>query len=152
MRLSRLAQLLLAVAVVAGCGESLLAEDTSPGLRGKDGDSNGIRDDIDQLIDLKYANTPELKQAAQLKARALQSFMEATTQEEATRAADALGRSTTCVMQQLPGEENRSRRRFLSAELEAWTANTRERFLKYWQSSTLVSGAYFTLPPQPICY
>lgn len=59
MRLRRLAHLLLTVAAVASSGESLPVEDISPGLRGTDADFNGIRDDIDQLISMRYADIPD---------------------------------------------------------------------------------------------
>mgnify|MGYP003543664683 FL=1 len=40
-------------------------EDFTPGLKGIDSDSNGIRDDIDALILQKYADTPTIKKAAE---------------------------------------------------------------------------------------
>lgn len=126
-------------------------EDLSPGIKGPDADTNGIRDDIDQLIEEKYAETPEVKQAAQQKARALQKFMESTTRDEALSAGEELERSAACLMRTLPGEENYKRRRVLAKEIEAWTANTRERFVKYWDSNEVVSGSIFPQAVEPVC-
>jgi len=149
--------LFVIIAVLSGCSDQSdpadtePVEDLSPGIRGPDKDRNGIRDDIDQLIDGKYSDTRATKQAAQQKARALQQLMESTTRDEALSAGEELERSAACLMKMLPGEANYKRRRMLARELEAWTANTRERFVKYWDSNGLASGSIFPQAVEPVC-
>jgi small-conductance mechanosensitive channel len=123
---------------------------TSAGL--KDDNANGIRDDIDQLIQQKFSYTPEIKRAAEQEARALQQFMEATTKEEALKAAEQIARATSCTFKILSDPiRDYEKRQALSKELEAWTTNTKERLSKYLESSKLISGAYFMQPVEPVC-
>lgn len=128
-----------------------LPEDLSPGLKGQDQNANGIRDDIDQVIATEYSSTPELKKAAEMEAQGLQAFMQATTPKDAYVAANKLGISTECLFRALPGRANYERRHELSNRLEALTANTKERFEKYWASNGLISGATFSLPKEVVC-
>ena len=128
-------------------------EDMTAGLKGVDANNNGIRDDIDRLIALKYSGTPALKKAAEQKARALQKFMEASTKQQVLFAGDEIRRASRCVYKILP--ENTSSveklRDSLSKEVEALTANTKERFTKYWDSSALAGGSVFEQPAEPVC-
>ena len=128
-------------------------EDLTPGLKGVDADNNGIRDDIDRLIVKKYSTTPALKKATEQKARALQVFMEATTREKALAASDANGRAWACVRKRLPSADptNTEIMHVMSREIEALTANTKERFTKYWNSNKLIGGGYFSQPVEPVC-
>ena len=128
-------------------------EDLSTGLRGIDTDGNGIRDDIDRLIAKRFATTPQLKKAAEQKARALQKAMEATTREQALAAGDRIMRASACVYKTLPhstAEEVRYRQR-LSIEIEALTANTKERFKAYWAGAKLSGGAVYEQAREPVC-
>lgn len=130
-----------------------ISEDTSRGLKGRDRDGNGIRDDIDQLIAQKFSPSPEVKRAAEQKARALQAMMEASTKATVHKAVYELGRSTACIFKVIP--ENNAQdakiRQAISQEIEAYTANTRERLLKYMDSNRLAGGGYFSQPPEPVC-
>lgn len=137
-------------------------EDLSPGLKGVDANANGIRDDIDRLIANKFSATPAIKKAAEQTALALQLFMEATTKEQAYAAAGENSRSSACRMQILfplsydqysLTEKIEKQELFLgiSQEIEALTANTRERMVKYLASNKLVGGGVFPSPPQPVC-
>ncbi len=126
--------------------------DTSTGLKGTDENSNGIRDDIDHLIEQKFSDTPEIKRAAEQEARALQLFMEAQTKEEALKFAEQIGRATSCTFKILSHPvRDYETRQALSKQIEAWTTNTRERLIKYLESSKLISGAYFMQPVEPVC-
>jgi hypothetical protein len=128
-------------------------EDLTPGLMGVDADKNGIRDDIDRLIAQKYSVTPEMKKAAEQKARVLQKFMEAADKTQARLAGEEIGRAWSCVYKSFPNE-NAEGQKFLdqfSKEIEALTANTRERFTKYWNSNKLISGMVFSEEQGPVC-
>jgi len=125
---------------------------TAAGLTGIDDNANGIRDDIDQLIEQKFSYTPEIKRAAEQEARALQQFMEATTKEAALNAAEQMARATRCTFKILSDPiRDYEKRQALSKEMEAWTVNTKERLTKYLESSQLIGGAYFMQPVEPVC-
>ncbi|RZI43935.1 hypothetical protein EGT07_00425 [Herbaspirillum sp. HC18] len=128
-------------------------EDLTPGLKGIDADNNGIRDDIDRLIAKKYAATPAMKKAAQQEARALQKNMEATTRKEALAAGDEIMRAGACVDKVFPHATSQDEKFWLqmSKEIEALTANTKERFTAYWKAESLKSGAVFSQPDEPVC-
>ncbi|OAD18997.1 chromosome segregation ATPase [Candidatus Thiomargarita nelsonii] len=125
---------------------------TTAGLKGTDDNANGIRDDIDQLIEQKFSYSPEIKRAAEQEARALQHFMEVNTKEEALKAAEQIARATSCTFKILSDPiRDYEKRQALSKELEAWTTNTKERLSKYLESSQLIGGAYFMQPVEPVC-
>lgn len=128
-------------------------EDLTPGLRGIDSDGNGIRDDIDRLIAKKYSATSAVKKVAELQARALQRSMEATTREEAKSAGDEIFRASDCAYKYLPhaNEEDMKFREKMSTEIEALTANTKERLVAYWKAESLSSGMIFHSNRNPIC-
>lgn len=128
-------------------------EDMTPGLKGIDADGNGIRDDIDQLIAKKYSSTSMMKQVAELHARALQQSMETTTREQAKAAGNEIFRAGDCAYRYLPhaNEEDMKFREKMSAEIEALTANTKERFKAYWKGESLTSGMVFSSNPNPTC-
>lgn len=128
-------------------------EDMTPGLAGVDADKNGIRDDIDRLIAKKYASTPEIKRATEQVARSLQIFMEATTRQQALAAGDENARALECLWSKFvtPNSKNTQLAVAASKEIEALTANTKERFTKYWSSNKLVGGGYFSQPVGPVC-
>ncbi|MDM8561651.1 hypothetical protein [Candidatus Parabeggiatoa sp. HSG14] len=124
----------------------------SPKLKDTDDNANGIRDDIDKLIEQKFSYTPKIKRAAEQEARALQKFMEATTKEEALKSAEQIARATSCTFKILSDPiQDYDKRQYLAKELEAWTTNTKERLSKYLESSKLIRGAYFTQPIEPVC-
>jgi hypothetical protein len=128
-------------------------EDMSPGLKGVDADGNGIRDDIDRLIAKKYATNETMKKATEMQARALQKAMEATTPREARAAGNALMQAGSCVYKAFPHatSEQVKLREKMSIEIEALTANTRERFQAYWNGEKLAGGMVFNFPNEPIC-
>ncbi len=128
-------------------------EDMTAGLKGIDADRNGIRDDIDRLITKKYALTPEMKKTAEQEARALQKSMEATTRAQALIAGDEITRASACTYKTLPNvtDQDEKFRQRLSKDIEALTANTKERFIAYWSAEKLKGGAVFKQAPEPVC-
>jgi hypothetical protein len=128
-------------------------EDLTPGLKGIDADGNGIRDDIDRLIAKSYSGTSIIKKVAERRARALQQSMEATTPEQAQIAGDAIMHAGDCAYVLLPHAtpEQRKFRERMSTEIEALTANTKERLKAYWHSEALSSGMVFRSNNNPVC-
>ena len=128
-------------------------EDLTAGLKGADVNNNGIRDDIDRLIAKKYSNTPAIQNAAEQKARSLQHLMESTTKQLALAAADENARAWACVRKRLPFSDPANTKivHSMTAEIESLTANTKERFTKYWGSNKLIAGGYFSQAVEPVC-
>lgn len=130
-------------------------EDFTPGLKGIDADANGIRDDIDTLITTKYSDTPLIKKTAENYARAVQNFMEAQTSQEAYAAAQKSGHMISCInfvaFAPLSNIDNYTRSSQLIKDISAYTANTRERFEKYWSSNEMIGGGNFNIETKPIC-
>lgn len=126
-------------------------EDKTAGLKGVDANTNNIRDDIDRLIATKFSQTPDIKKAVEQKAVALQSFMEVTTKEQALTTGEQIVRASSCVYKVMPGPENQDLRQAISKEIEAATANTRERVIAYINSNEFVGGEYFSQPEEPLC-
>lgn len=115
-------------------------EDKTAGLSGVDGNANGIRDDVDRLIALKYSATPVLKKAADQKAKTLQKALTVTTVDQARLWGYEIMRASACVELATKDESTRSN---LSKEVEALTANTQERFSAYWRANELAGGMVF---------
>ncbi len=128
-------------------------EDMSPGLKGVDTNNNGIRDDIDRLIAKKYSVTPAMTKAAEQKARTLQKALEVTTKVQARVVGNEIRRAGRCAFKVLPrgSSENIKFREQLSHEIEALTANTKERFTAYWKGNELAGGMVFAQPAEPVC-
>lgn len=128
-------------------------EDLTPGLKGIDADGNGIRDDIDRLIAKSYSATSIIKKMAEQRARALQLSMEATTPEQAQIAGDAIFHAGDCAYVLLPHatKEQKKFREQMSTEIEALTANTKERLKAYWHAEALSSGMVFRSNNNPVC-
>lgn len=128
-------------------------EDLSAGLKGIDANNNGIRDDIDRLIGLRYALTPKMKNAAEQEARALQKAMEATTKAQARLTGSEIMRAGACSFKQFPRSDAKDSkfRELMSKEIESLTANTRERYIAYWNGEKLAGGMVFRQPEEPVC-
>jgi hypothetical protein len=128
-------------------------EDLTPGLKGVDANGNGIRDDIDRLIALKYSTTPAMKRASELTALSLQKAMEAKTREEAKIAGDEIFQAGHCVFKAFPhGKPGDIKfQEQMSTEIEALTANTKERFKAYWNGEKLAGGMVFKYPKVSSC-
>lgn len=154
-KLTQLSGLALVCLMTAAPGGCTPGEDLTPGLMGVDADGNGVRDDIDALITEKYADTPLTRKIAEDYARSVQRFMEADTPQAAYEAANASGHMINCIHFAifLPKEEgdNYARTQQLIKDIGAYTANTRERFEKYWNSNRMVGGASFHIETSPVC-
>ena len=150
-RMLRAASVIAICAFVAGAEKCRPAEDLTPGLMGTDANQNGIRDDIDRLITEKYASTPEVRRAAENYALALQGLMESESRQEAFEAAQLVNKSISCIYERLPTDANFQLRRDMLKDIKAFTANTQERFAKYWESNSKLAGATFRLADGSAC-
>jgi hypothetical protein len=123
-------------------------EDLTAGLKGIDANNNGIRDDIDRLISQKYSATPQMKKAAEQKARTLQNSLEVTDKIQARIMGNEIRRAGNCARRSIPDIKVRMQ---LSKEIEALTANTKERFTAYWRGNELAGGMVFSQSDNLIC-
>lgn len=128
-------------------------EDLTAGLKGIDANNNGIRDDIDRLIAQKYSITPAMKKAVEQKAKALQKILSVDTKIQARIAFNESMRAGNCVYDNFshatPAEIKL--REQMSKEVEALTANTKERFTAYWKANALAGGMVFSQAHDPVC-
>lgn len=130
-----------------------ITEDASAGLQGIDANTNGIRDDIDQLIATKYAETPAERKAAEQNARALQRVLSVTTKAEALAASDQSSRAINCLGDTLEGSNEEGKERWIAAseEIQALTANTRERLKRYLEYCKFLGGEILHFPTESTC-
>ena len=92
---------------------------------------------------LVLATTPEVRRAAEGYALALQGLMEAEDRQGAFEAAQAVNKSISCIYERLPGNADFQLRRDMLKDIKEFTANTQERFTKYWDSNARLAGATF---------
>jgi len=128
-------------------------EDMTAGLKGVDANNNGIRDDIDRLIALKYSATPAMRKAAEQEAKALQKILNVATKTQARIAFNESGRASDCTYKNLSHATaaDVKLREQMSIEIEALTSNTKERFTAYWQANSLAGGMVFSQAQEPVC-
>lgn len=135
------------------CTKIIDNEDLTAGLKGIDANNNGIRDDIDRLIAQKYSLTPAMKKAAEQEARALQKILSVTNKVQARMVFNESRRAGDCTYKVFSHAtpEDINLRDQMSKEVEALTANTKERFAAYWQANSLAGGMVFSQAQEPVC-
>lgn len=124
--------------------------DRSPDIKGPDTDNNGIRDDIDAWIAAQPITDPQ-KNAAQQMARVQQAKLVADLNDKS--ALQTLGERTAaavvCMSDVFAPE--RQAGRDLGNQIEAITANTKERAKKYISYNRARSGSTGRLPNGNTC-
>jgi hypothetical protein len=131
----------------AGPVTEIVAIDHSPQLRGTDADGNGVRDDIDHLIqnyDLPTTDRTKLQGYA----RALQAAIEldqTATDQDVLAVANRIDRALQCALSTLPTSAPQQIR-----EIEALSINTRERVGAYFTNfERRIDGVSFQDVPDP---
>ena len=124
--------------------------DRSSDIKGSDADNNGIRDDIDAWIAAQPI-TDVQKKAAQQAARVRQAelVVDLTNKTELDRLGDLSMASVTCLSDVFAPE--RQRGRDMGRQIEAITANTKERAKQYLAYNRAVSGSSGRLPEGNTC-
>lgn len=124
--------------------------DRSPDIKGPDTDNNGIRDDIDAWIAAQPI-TDVQKKAAQQAARVMQLEILASTGNKAEL--DRLGNASMAAVKCLGDSfmPDYQKGLDLSAQIEAITANTKERVKKYISYNRARSGSTGRLPEGDTC-
>ncbi len=130
--------------------EQLPKLDRSTDIKGPDTNNNGIRDDIDAWIAAQPITDPQ-KNAAQQMARVQQATLVADLNDKS--ALQALGERTAaavvCMSDVFAPE--RQAGRDLGNQIEAITANTKERAKQYIAYNRAVSGSTGRLPQGNTC-
>jgi len=142
--------LLLAACSDSGSGElAVLAPDCSRDVAGPDANRNGVRDDIEGWIFDRQV-TDSQRKALMQKARALQMTLLIDPRDKAAldHGSDQLMAAAKCG-----GDTFFPRAEFyrFSGQIEAMTANTRERAARYRQFSTAASGSSMSFPEGDTC-
>lgn len=119
--------------------------DRSDDLLGPDEDNNGVRDDIDAYIDSVYTQ-PDQHAAAMQIAKALQKRMtvDVTDDIELRKLFNELGRSINCAFDRFDNP-------VVIDELEAMTANTKQRLLTHLAVSKAADGMVFSAERGDTC-
>jgi hypothetical protein len=123
--------------------------DRSADIGGPDTNNNGVRDDIEAWINAQHLNDGQ-KKALMQKARALNKTLLADINDKAAlqRAGEGLGASSRCGLLQFSEYAVFSR---LAGQIEAMTANTRQRAERYMQYNSARSGSSTTNPRGNTC-
>jgi len=123
--------------------------DRSADLAGPDANSNGVRDDIEAWIHslkLSDVQTKALMQDARATQRTLVVSLD--DKDALQRAGEGLAASSQCGMLQFPEYSDFSK---LAGQIEAMTANTRQRAERYMQYNKARSGSSTTSPNGDTC-
>jgi len=123
--------------------------DRSTDIAGPDANANGVRDDIEAWI-AAQALSESQKKALLQKARTLQQTLLASLDDKDAlqRAGESLAASSRCGMLQFPEYSDFSK---LAGQIEAMTANTRQRAERYMQYNKARSGSSTTSPNGDTC-
>jgi len=114
--------------------------DRSSDIAGPDANKNGVRDDVEAWISTLDVTAPQRKALMQ-SARSLQQtlLVDLTDKASVQRAGEGLMASTNCAGDQFEPSPEKSFA--LTDKIEAMTANTRERAMRYMQYNKASSGS-----------
>lgn len=108
-------------------------------LLGPDLNGNGIRDDLEPIIEARYRNQPQLLAAAKQQLRAMQMGLVATgNADQAFDAVLVLNRSIDCILQMEGIEKGATEVQFLRDA----SLNSKERVLAWIKSGDLLAGKF----------
>ncbi len=124
--------------------------DRSSTLTGMDANRDGIRDDINKWLEAQAFTALQQKAVAQL-ARAFQELLlvDANDKAAARAAADKDSQAIGCVYLAFRPDSERPSK--IASQIEALTANTKERAMQYIKYNAALGGMAFTLPDKPVC-
>lgn len=140
-----------AVERLEGNGELPTLERTDS-LAGIDANANGVRDDIERHIEKKYSESAQRKAAMQTARGFQQSLLVDTGDAAALQAVSAaVMRAANCRRSVFASPQDAAAAAQMSDELEAMTANTKQRLLAYLAYNKALSGSVSSLPKGDTC-
>jgi hypothetical protein len=123
--------------------------DRSSDIAGPDSNSNGVRDDIENWINAQKLSDSQ-KKALMQDARATQRTLLVDLNDKAAlqRAGEGLASSSNCGLIQFSPYATFSK---LAGQIEAMTANTRQRAERYMKYNAARSGSSTSMPEGNTC-
>ncbi|NWK51989.1 hypothetical protein HYG89_05325 [Acinetobacter sp. SwsAc5] len=127
-------------------------EDKTKTIGGIDANNNGVRDDIEGYIKLKYANNPEFISVYMQYAKELRRKMTLASEDRETyrRAAHEASMKMVCASE-IDEKVEPEKMYQDTIIIHALTVNTKQRRAESNRISSLVSGMVFTLPTTEHC-
>ena len=127
-------------------------EDKTKTIGGIDANSNGVRDDIEEYIKLKYGNNPEFVSVYMQYAKELRRKLTLASDDREVyrRASHEVSRKMVCAAEiDYKVEPEKMYRDTMI--IYALSVNTKQRKAESNRISSLVSGMVFTLPTEEHC-
>ena len=126
--------------------------DRSQDLEGPDADDNGIRDDIDNHIEIHFSDNAEVTAVAQA-ARANQAVLSVDLSDQTAirQVNQRMSRATACIYSVFGAETASELPAIVSRDLEAITFNTAERLNRYKEFNSELDGSSWSLPERKTC-
>ena len=127
-------------------------EDKTKTIGGMDANSNGVRDDIEGYIKLKYVNKPEFVSVYMQYAKELRIKMTLASDDREVyrRASHKVSMQMVCASK-IDYEVEPEKMYRDTMKIYALTVNTKQRKAESNRISSLVSGMAFTLPNEEHC-
>jgi hypothetical protein len=121
-------------------------------LVGADINANGVRDDVEAIINSSYPSSIQ-RAAAMQTAKAMQNALTVDKADSlAVKAADReISRGINCVYSNFDGANGSKQPAQVVQELEAITTNTKQRLLAYLQFNKALDGTSSALPEGDTC-
>ncbi|WP_428423115.1 hypothetical protein [Methylibium sp.] len=119
--------------------------DRSQTVSGTDSNNNGIRDDIDSLVDSYPLSAPQKKASSQLASAIQTALLTSGTLDPAYANAQEMHRAQLCMNSLISGYTTYSR------DIEAKTLNTEPRIKAWIAFETAIAGQVFPTPQGGIC-
>jgi hypothetical protein len=127
-------------------------EDKTKTIGGIDANSNGVRDDIERYINLKYGNNPEFVSVYMQYAQELRRKLTLASDDREVyrRASHKVSRQMVCTSK-IDYEVEPEKMYQDTMIIYALSVNTKQRMAESNRISSLVSGMAFTLPTEEHC-
>ena len=127
-------------------------EDKTKTIGGIDANSNGVRDDIERYINLKYGNNPEFVSVYMQYAKELRRELTLASDDREVyrRASHKVSRQMVCTSK-IDYEVEPEKMYQDTMIIYALSVNTKQRMAESNRISSLVSGMAFTLPTEEHC-
>lgn len=126
--------------------------DRSDDIAGKDGNGNGIRDDIETHIIKNYTST-EQRAAAMQSARAFQNaiLIDLTDINDVKDANKRISRADHCIYSKFNETNSSKKPAEVSQEIESMTTNTKLRLKAYLAYIKTLDGTSWAMPEGDTC-